>query len=102
MSTRPLYQIADLVVGSENRADRLQSAAAGEFMTNLQGLALMGSGLRVGRTSVANQVKGNRSNVNLRRRIFALTTLILMFSARVYSEPKNSANAAPVQAFLGR
>jgi hypothetical protein len=104
MSTRPLHQlgIADPVVGSENRADRLQSAAAGEFMANLQGLALMGSGLRAGGTSVANQVKGSCSNVNLRRGIFALTTLILMFSARVYSEPKNSANAAPVQSFLGR
>ena len=31
--------------------------------------------------------------MNLRRRVFALTTLILMFSMRVYSERKNSADS---------
>jgi hypothetical protein len=52
---------------------------------------------------MANQVKGNRCNVGLRRRAFALTTLILMLSMRLYSEPKNSANtAASIQPFLGR
>ena len=52
---------------------------------------------------MANQVKWNCNNESLRRRVFALTTLILMFSMRVYSEQKNSADsAASVQSFLGR
>jgi hypothetical protein len=52
---------------------------------------------------MANQVKGNRSSVNRRRRTFALTTLILMLSVRVYSENKNAADkTASVQSFLGR
>src|ERR1035437_850249 len=52
---------------------------------------------------MAKQVRGSRSDVNLRRRVFALTTLILMLSMRVYSEQKNSADtAASVQSFLGR
>jgi hypothetical protein len=52
---------------------------------------------------MANQVKWNCNNESLRRRVFALTALILMFSMRVYSGQKNSADsAAPVQSFLGR
>jgi hypothetical protein len=59
--------------------------------------------LRVERTSLANRVKRGRSNVNLRRRAFALTTLILMFSVPAYSEHKNSVDTtASVQSFLGR
>jgi hypothetical protein len=50
-----------------------------------------------------NQARGNRCNAGLRRRVFALTTLIPMLSMRLYSEPKNSADsAASVQSFLGR
>jgi Domain of Unknown Function (DUF1080) len=50
-----------------------------------------------------NQLKGSRSKANLRRSVFALTTLTLMLSMRVHSEQKNSAEtAASVQAFLGR
>jgi len=72
-------------------------------MTNLKGPASRASELRVVRTNLVTQVKGSRSNVTLRRRIFALTTLILMFSMRVYSEQKNSADTiASVQSFLGR
>jgi hypothetical protein len=41
--------------------------------------------------------------MNLRRRVFALTTLILMFSMQVYSEQKKSEDTnASVQPFLGR
>jgi hypothetical protein len=49
-------------------------------MANLKGPASIVAELRVERTSLANRVKRGRSNVNLRRRAFALTTLILMFS----------------------
>jgi hypothetical protein len=42
-------------------------------------------------------------NLSLRRKVFALTTLVLMLSMWVYSEQKDSANtAASIQAFLGR
>ena len=52
---------------------------------------------------MANHVNGNCRNAGPRRRVFALTTLILMFSVRVYSEHKNSADTtASVQSFLGR
>jgi len=52
---------------------------------------------------MANQVKWNCNNEGLRRRVFALTALILMFSMRVYSGQKNSTDsAAPIQSFLGR
>jgi hypothetical protein len=48
-------------------------------------------------------VKSTLGNVRLRRTLFALTTLVLMFSMRVYSLQKNSADtAASVQSFLGR
>ena len=61
------------------------------------------SQLSVSNTNVVNQGKGSPSNVDLRRRGFALTTLILMLSVLVYSEPKNSADTtASVQSFLGR
>jgi hypothetical protein len=72
-------------------------------MTNLKGLASGVSELRVERTSLITQVKGSRRNVSLRRRVFALTTLVLMLSMRVYSEQNNSADTtASVQFFLGR
>jgi hypothetical protein len=42
-------------------------------------------------------------NVSLRRRVFALTALVLMLSLRVYPEQKKSADpAASVRSFLGR
>jgi len=72
-------------------------------MANLKRLASVISELEVERTNPLNQVKGGRSNVNLRRRVFALTTLILMLSMRVYSQGKTSADTtASVQDFLGR
>jgi hypothetical protein len=41
--------------------------------------------------------------MNLRWRVFALTTLILMFVMRVYSEDKNSSDTTAIfQSFLGR
>src|SRR3984893_5682479 len=61
------------------------------------------SELRVAKTNVVHQGKGSPRKVNLRRSVFALTTLILMLSALVYSEPKNSGNTtASVQLLLGR
>ena len=72
-------------------------------MTNLKGLASRVSELRVEGTSLVTQGKRSRGNVSLRRRVFALTTLILMLSIRVYSEPKTSADTTgSVQSFLGR
>jgi hypothetical protein len=72
-------------------------------MANLKGPASIVAELRVERTSLANRVKRGRSNVNLRRRVFALTTLILMISVPAYSEHKNSVDTtASVQSFLGR
>ena len=72
-------------------------------MTNLKGLASRVSELRVERTNLVTQVKRSRSNVSLRRRVFAFTTLILMLSVQAYSEQKNSADTtASVQSFLGR
>ncbi len=45
----------------------------------------------------------SRTDMSFRRTVFGLTTLILMLSLRVYSEPGNSADTnASVQAFLGR
>ncbi len=72
-------------------------------MTNLKGLASRVSELRVEGTSLVTQGKRSRGNVSLRRRVFALTTFILMLSMRVYSEPKTSADTTgSVQSFLGR
>lgn len=52
---------------------------------------------------MASQAIGHRCNAGLQWRVFALTTLIVMLSMRLYSEPKSSADtAASVQAFLGR
>jgi hypothetical protein len=52
---------------------------------------------------MANEVGGIRGSASLRRRVFTLTTLILMLSMRVYSEQKNSADTnVSVQSFLGR
>jgi Domain of Unknown Function (DUF1080) len=63
----------------------------------------MMSELRVPKTNVVIQGKGSPRKVNLRRRVFALTTLILMLSVLVYSEPKNSGDTtASVQLLLGR
>jgi hypothetical protein len=70
-------------------------------MTNQKGLATRVSELRVERTSLITQVKGSRSNVRLRRSVFALTTLVLMLAMRVYSEDKNPTDTSP-QSFLGR
>ena len=48
-------------------------------------------------------LKSTPDNVSLRRTGFALTTLVLMLSMRVYSEDKNARDAtASVQPFLGR
>src|SRR5258708_17051500 len=48
-------------------------------------------------------MKRRLSNASLQRRVFALTTLILMFLMRLPTEPKNSADTtASVQSFLGR
>jgi hypothetical protein len=72
-------------------------------MANLERLASTVSELRIKRTNLASRVKWSCSDVNLRLRVFSLTTLILMLSMRVYSEDKNSADtAAAVQSFLGR
>ena len=72
-------------------------------MANLRGLASIVSEFRVERTNVANHAKGSCGSVNLQRRLFALTTLILMLSVLMYSEPKNSADtSASVQFLLGR
>jgi hypothetical protein len=47
--------------------------------------------------------KSTLSAVSFRWAVFALTTLVLMLSMRVYSEQKNSAEAiASLQPFLGR
>src|SRR5580700_1128197 len=49
--------------------------------------------------------KGAASRVSefgIRRRVFALTTLILMLSTLVYSEERESDTSASVQPFLGR
>ena len=52
---------------------------------------------------MANEVGGIRGSASFQRRVFTLTTLILMLSMRVYSEQKNSADTnASVQSFLGR
>ena len=50
-----------------------------------------------------NQVTGSRCNASLRRRIFALATLVLILSMRVYSEqPKTAESTDSAQPFLGR
>jgi len=91
------------VAAKSTEPDQLQFLAEGESMANLEGPASIVAELRVERTSLANRVKRGRSNVNLRRRSFALTTLILMFSVPAYSEHKNSVDTtASVQSFLGR
>jgi hypothetical protein len=52
---------------------------------------------------MAKTIKRNGWNVGVRRRAFALTTLILLLSMRMYSQQKNSADTtASVQPFLGR
>ncbi|MGA7929791.1 MAG: DUF1080 domain-containing protein [Candidatus Sulfotelmatobacter sp.] len=72
-------------------------------MANRKRLASTAWKLRGESANVANQVKGSGRNVNVRRRVFALTTLILMLSALVYSAPKNSGDTTvSVQSFLGR
>jgi hypothetical protein len=72
-------------------------------MTNKKGPASRASESRVERTKLVTQVKGSRSNVSLRLRVFALTVLIPMLSVRMFSEQKNSGDtSAPVQSFLGR
>jgi 3-keto-disaccharide hydrolase len=51
---------------------------------------------------MTHQAKGNSCGMDGRRKIFALITLIVMFSVRLHSEPRNSADTASVQPFLGR
>jgi len=52
---------------------------------------------------MTNHVRRGLSSVNLQRRVFALTILVLMLSMQGYSKQKTSADtAAPVQSFLGR
>ena len=63
-------------------------------MATLKRLASTASELTVDGTNLANQVKRSLSNVNLRRRVIALTTLILMLSMQRYSEHKNSTDTA--------
>jgi hypothetical protein len=61
------------------------------------------SGLSVPKTNLVKQEKDSPSHVNLCRRLFALTTLTVMLSGLVYSEPKNAADTtASVQSYLGR
>ncbi|MGD1081326.1 MAG: DUF1080 domain-containing protein [Candidatus Sulfotelmatobacter sp.] len=72
-------------------------------MTNLKEPALKLSELTTLKTDLVIQVKGSRTNATLGRTIFALTTLILILSMRLYSQQKNSADTtASVQSFLGR
>jgi Domain of Unknown Function (DUF1080) len=78
---------------------QLQSFAEVEIMANRKGRASIVSELRAERANLTSQLKGSLSNVNPRRRVFALTTILLMLSMRAYAEQKNS---APVQSFLGR
>src|SRR3984893_9356571 len=50
-----------------------------------------------------NLVTKSRCNESLWRRIFALTTLVLILSMRVYSEQNKTADTTdPAQPFLGR
>jgi len=52
---------------------------------------------------MAKHMTRSLSEVFVLRRLFALATLILMFSLHVYSQPKSAADtAASVQPFLGR
>jgi len=52
---------------------------------------------------MATHVNSSHRNAILRRKILTFTTLILIFSLQVYSQPKNSSDtAASVQSFLGR
>jgi Domain of Unknown Function (DUF1080) len=72
-------------------------------MANLLGLESIASEFGVNRMNLASHGKATCRSVILHRRVFALTTLILMLSVLAYSEPKNSADtAAPVQLLLGR
>jgi len=68
-------------------------------MANPKGLAFIVSELRAERANLTNQLKGSRSNVTPRWRVFVLSTILLMLCVRMYSEEKNS---ALVQSFLGR
>jgi Domain of Unknown Function (DUF1080) len=52
---------------------------------------------------MAKQVNENSCGSSFRRKAFALSTLILLFSITMYSEPKNSSDTATsIQPFLGR
>ena len=52
---------------------------------------------------MAKQMTGNLSDATFLRKLVALTTLILLFSLHLYSQPKNAADSAgSVQPFLGR
>lgn len=80
----------------------VQSVAERQVHDKSKGSGSRISGLRAEGTRLVTQVKESRSNVSLRRRVFALTMLIPMLSMRVYSEQKNSDTTASVQSFLGR
>lgn len=68
-------------------------------MANLCGLA----SIRVEKMNPAKRSKAGRSNGILRRRVFALTALIVVLSMSAYSQPKNSGNTtASLQSYLGR
>jgi len=72
-------------------------------MTNLTGTTSRVPESKAKKTNLATQVKGRGSRVSVPPRVLALTTLILMLSMRVYSEPGNSVGTtASVQSFLGR
>jgi hypothetical protein len=52
---------------------------------------------------MTNQRNGNHNDAGQPRKVFALTTLLLLLSLQAYSAPKNSADTnASAQSFLGR
>lgn len=72
-------------------------------MANPLGLASIVSHLTVETRNVGSHTEWNRCGLNLRRGVFALTTLMLILSVLSYSEPKNSPDTtASPQAYLGR
>ena len=51
---------------------------------------------------MAKHITGSLSGATFLLKVFPLTTLILMFSLHVYSQPKTTADSAASQPFLGR
>jgi hypothetical protein len=98
-----LTEISARLLDQEIEPSNYNPLVREEVMANRKRLASIVSGLRVERTNLANQTMRHRRIVNLRPGVLALTALILMFSARIYSEQKNSADTpASVRFFLGR